>query len=111
MRTTYPNIINVYESHKFDKIENNTNFLLNKILHHNFISDHVRKYRFRKIAENQVTGNMTRVTETNTELECARRCTQSEACDHVTMTEKSDGGVRCEMVSSGGQNGKTFSKP
>ncbi len=56
-------------------------------------------------------GDTIVVTETYTELECARRCTQSEACDHVTMTGKSDGSVRCEMVSSGGQNGKTFSKP
>ncbi len=41
----------------------------------------------------------------------AEMYTQSEACDHVTLTAGDDGKVMCRLVSSGGRIDKTFNKP
>ena len=75
------------------------------------ISGQIEKYTFNRIAQSTGSGNVTMVMETHSGLECARRCIRSQECDHVTMTAGNHGKVTCQLVSSGGQHGWTFTEP
>ncbi len=76
-----------------------------------FIADHVRKELFQQI-ENaaSVDGHEIEVIEVETVLQCARKCSHSNTCDHVTITTGDDGKLICHLVAINDKHDKTFLK-
>ncbi len=43
-------------------------------------------------------GNIIHMCETQTTLQCARKCVANTQCDHVTITTKAKGKYTCELL-------------